>query len=83
MCVAVPMKVIQVDEFSCVAEIDGVRKRSSLLALEGVKVGDYIMTHAGMAISKLDPRLAKETLDLMREIVRAEKDMDKKDQSDE
>ena len=69
MCVAVPMKVVEVSEFSCVAEIDGVRKTASLMALEGVQVGDYIMVHAGLAISKMNPEAAAETLRLMREIV--------------
>ncbi len=72
MCVAVPMKVIEVSEFSCVAEIDGVKKTASIMALDGVKEGDYIMIHAGLAIAKLDPEAAEETLRLMREIKEAE-----------
>ena len=68
MCVAVPMKVVEVSEFACVAEIDGVRKNASLLALDNVKVGDYILVHAGLAIEKLDTMAAEETLRLMREI---------------
>ncbi len=72
MCVAGPMKVIEVSEFSCVAEIDGVKKTASIMALDGVKEGDYIMVHAGLAIAKLDPEAAEETLRLMREIKDAE-----------
>ncbi|VAX18529.1 hypothetical protein MNBD_NITROSPINAE01-1172 [hydrothermal vent metagenome] len=72
MCVAVPMKVIEVSEFSCVAEIDGVRKSASTMALDDVKPGDYIMVHAGLAIAKLAPEAAEETLRLMREIIDAE-----------
>jgi len=74
MCVAVPMKVIEVSEFSCVAEIDGVRKSASTMALDDVKPGDYIMVHAGLAIAKLAPKAAEETLRLMREIIDAEGD---------
>lgn len=74
MCVAVPMKVTRVDEYSCEAMMDGVKKRVSTLALEDLQVGDYIMTHAGMAIAKLDPTAAKETLALMREIVKQEEE---------
>ena len=76
MCVAVPMKVTQVDEFTCVAEIDGVTKKASLLALDGVSVGDYIMVHAGLAIAKLDTDEAEETIRLMREIVAMEEEPD-------
>ncbi|MBI4829637.1 MAG: HypC/HybG/HupF family hydrogenase formation chaperone [Nitrospinae bacterium] len=69
MCVAVPMKVIEVSEYSCVAEIDGVRKSASLMMLDGVKPGDYVMIHAGFALERIDPKAAEETLRLMREIV--------------
>ncbi len=68
MCVAVPMKVIEISEFSCMAEIDGVKKSASLLALDNVNIGDYILVHAGLAIEKLDTTVAEETLRLMREI---------------
>ncbi len=76
MCVAVPMKVTHVDAFTCVAEIDGVTKTASLLGIDGVEVGDYIMVHAGLAIAKLDTETAEETLRLMREIVAMEEEED-------
>ena len=63
------MKVIEVDEYTCVAEIDGVRKTANIMALDGVKTGDYIMVHAGLAIAILDTETAEETLRLMRDIV--------------
>ena len=77
MCVAVPMKVVEVSELSIVAEIDGVRKEASAMMLDDVKVGDYVMIHAGFAIEKIDPAAAEQTLRLMREII------DSEDQPDE
>lgn len=74
MCVAVPMKVVEVSEYSCVAEIDGVRKTASVMTLDNVAVGDYVMIHAGFAIEKVDPEIAEQTLALMRQIVDAEED---------
>jgi len=74
LCVAVPMRVVEVGEFDCVAEIDGVRKSANTMTLDDVKVGDYIMVHAGFAIAKLDPVTAEETLALMRQIVEMEGD---------
>lgn len=68
MCVAVPMKVIKVDKYSCVAEIDGVQRTISTMALDKVAVGDYVMAHAGLAIALLDEKEAEETLRLMRRI---------------
>ena len=52
-----------------IAEIDGVQKEASLQLLsENIEIGDYIIVHAGFAISRLDEKYAEETLVLMREI---------------
>jgi hydrogenase expression/formation protein HypC len=62
------MKVIRKDGETMVAEIDGVKRAASLLMLgEQVEVGDYVLIHAGFAISKLDKDEAQATLTLMRE----------------
>ena len=69
MCLGVPMKVISKDESGVIAEIDGVQKEASLKLLdELVEVGDYVIVHAGFAISRLDEKYAEETLQLMREV---------------
>ncbi|GFO53636.1 hydrogenase assembly protein HypC [Geomonas sp. Red276] len=68
MCLAVPMKVVSVNDDMAVAEVDGVKREASLMMLgEEAKVGDYLLIHAGFAISKLDEQEALETLSLMRE----------------
>ncbi|MEZ4598271.1 MAG: HypC/HybG/HupF family hydrogenase formation chaperone [Syntrophotaleaceae bacterium] len=68
MCLAVPMQVISRDGDTVVAEIDGVKRSASLMMLgEEVTEGDYLLIHAGFAISKLDEQEALETLALMRE----------------
>ena len=68
MCLAVPMRIIDIEGEKMVAEIDGVRREASLMMLsEEVKVGDFVLIHAGFAISRLDEDEALETLDLMRE----------------
>lgn len=68
MCVGVPMEVISRDGDTIIAEIDGVRREASLMILaDDVAVGDYVIVHAGFAISRLDEEEALETLALMRE----------------
>jgi hydrogenase expression/formation protein HypC len=62
------MQIISKDGNTAVAEIDGVRREASLMLLgEEVNVGDFVIIHAGFAISKLDEDDARETLALMRE----------------
>ena len=73
MCLAVPMKIVSREGDSVVAEVDGVQKEASIMLLgEEVTVGDYVIVHAGFAISKLDEKYAEETLSLMREVFSVE-----------
>lgn len=75
MCLGVPMKIVSRDGDSIVAEVDGVQKDASIMLLgEDVAVGDYVIVHAGFAISRLDEEYAIETLRLMREVF-SEEDM--------
>ena len=68
MCLAIPAKVISVDGKSAKVTIEDVEYTASLLLLDDVKPGDYIMLHAGFAIEKVDPYEAAETLRLLNEI---------------
>ncbi len=73
MCLGVPMQVLEVNCDTLIAEIDGVRREASLLMLsDTVAVGDYVIVHAGFAISRIDPVEAEETLRMMREVFAAE-----------
>ena len=61
------MEVISREGDNIIAEIDGVRREASLMILgDEVNVGDYVIVHAGFAISLLDKEEALETLELMR-----------------
>ncbi|GFO70521.1 hydrogenase assembly protein HypC [Geomonas limicola] len=63
------MQVISIDGDQAVAEVDGVKREASLMLLnDEVTVGDFVIVHAGFAISKLDEEDARETLALMREV---------------
>ncbi len=73
MCLGVPMKIMEKDGDTAIAEVDGVRREASLMLLgDEVNPGDFVIVHAGFAISKLDPVEAEETLRLMREVFRDE-----------
>jgi hydrogenase expression/formation protein HypC len=63
------MKIISKEGDTIIAEVDGVQKEASITILgEDVSVGDYVIVHAGFAISRLDEEYARETLHLMREV---------------
>jgi hydrogenase expression/formation protein HypC len=65
MCLAIPAKVISVDGTSARVTIEDVEYTASILLLDDVKPGDFIMLHAGFAIGKVDPQEAAETLQLL------------------
>jgi hydrogenase expression/formation protein HypC len=63
------MKIMSRDGDNIVAEVDGVQKEASVMLLdEDVAVGDYVIVHAGFALSRLDEAYAEETIRMMREI---------------
>jgi len=70
MCLAVPSKVVEIDEAFKTGRVDhlGVRIKVNLALLDDVKIGDWVIVHAGFAISKLDEADAEETLGLLREM---------------
>jgi len=67
MCLAIPMVLVERDEFEGVAEIDGVRRRISVMYVPEAVVGDYVLVHAGFAIGQVDADEAARTLEVLRE----------------
>jgi hydrogenase expression/formation protein HypC len=68
MCLAIPAKVLSVDGATAKVSIEDVEYTASLLLLNDVNPGDFIMLHAGFAIEKVDAAEAAETLRLLNEI---------------
>ncbi len=69
MCLGVPMQVKSIQGDVAVCEIDGVRREASLMMVDGIGVGDFVLIHAGFAIEKLDEEDARETLRIFRELL--------------
>lgn len=71
MCLAIPAKVIQrLENDQALVEVGGVRNQISLMLVDDVAVGDYVIVHVGFAISRLDAEEAEKTLALFDEIAR-------------
>jgi hydrogenase expression/formation protein HypC len=69
MCLAIPVCVTAIIGPGCVeAQIGGVVSRVATALLESVAVGDYLIVHAGFAITRLDVSEAEKTLALFAEI---------------
>jgi hydrogenase expression/formation protein HypC len=69
MCLAVPVRVIGLLGENWVdAEVGGVISRVSIALIGEVMIGDYLIAHAGFAITRLDVEEAEKTLALFAEI---------------
>ena len=71
MCLAIPGKIIEIDknkEHATVDYGDGIKRKANI-TLVNVKIGDYILVHAGFAIEVLNEKEAQETLNLFREML--------------
>jgi len=62
------MKVTEIDGNKALVETEGVKYRASVELLSDVRVGDYVIIHAGFAIQKLDEKEARETLSIFEEM---------------
>ncbi len=72
MCLAVPSKVVSVDEKHFTAEVDvlGNTKKVGIVLIPGVHIGDWILVHAGQAISIVSDEEANASLAVWEEILR-------------
>ena len=71
MCLAVPMRVVEIVEGSRArAEAGGISRVVDVSLLDNVVPGDYLIVHAGFAIEKLDPVEADARLALFDEMAR-------------
>ena len=71
MCLAQPAKIKSVKKNEAVVDFGGIRKKISLGITSGIKIGDYVLVHAGFAIGKVSPPEAEDTLKALAELRKA------------
>lgn len=73
MCLAVPGKVVRwLDHDPVMAraeiEFDGIRRVCHMACVSQAAEGDYVLVHAGVAISRIDPNEAQRVLDELAQL---------------
>ena len=69
MCLAIPAKIVELGENdSATVELGNVKKTIQMGLIEDPKVGEYVIIHAGFALSRLDEDEALKTLELFNEV---------------
>ena len=69
MCLAIPGKVVSLND-NGTGQVDylGSQVLTNFSLLPDIKVGDWVIVHAGFAISRLDQKEARRTLKLFQEL---------------
>ena len=73
MCLAVPGKIISIEEADAVfrngrVDFAGIVKNVNLSYVPEAKIGDYVVVHVGFALSIVDEAEARQVFDYLREM---------------
>jgi hydrogenase assembly chaperone HypC/HupF len=72
MCLAVPGLIIALDDYSALIDIMGLESKVNVQLIENLKVGDYVLIHAGCAIQKIDKDYFEELQKIFKSILDSE-----------
>ncbi len=72
MCLAIPGKVVSIDEANGLRsgriQFGGIVRQASLDFVPEAQVGDYVVVHVGYAISRVDAAEAERTYQLLEQM---------------
>ncbi|HIT29812.1 MAG TPA: HypC/HybG/HupF family hydrogenase formation chaperone [Candidatus Scatomorpha stercoravium] len=71
MCLAVPLKIIEIDGMNGVGEVEGLRRNMRLDFIKEPKLGEYVIVHAGFAIERLPEKQALADIEAWAEVENA------------
>ncbi len=81
MCLAIPGKIIEtIDDDSIMRQgkiaFSGIVKQVSLMLVPEAQIGDYVLVHAGVAISTLNQEQAQSSLQAIEGMTRMAREHD-------
>ncbi len=69
MCLAVPMKIIEINgDDTGKVEANDATYNVNLSLIDKPQLGDYVLIHAGFAIDRLDQEEANKRIELFKEL---------------
>ena len=70
MCLAIPSRIVEIDQFRATVDVYGARREINLMLLaEEVGIGDYVLVHAGFALQKVEQESAREALKVIDSVI--------------
>jgi len=80
MCLGIPARILEIDGSGLLAmgkvDFGGVIREVCLAYVPQAQVDDYVIVHAGFAISQLDEQEAQQSLELLAELGALEQEME-------
>ncbi len=67
MCLAIPLKLIEIKNDLGTIESGGIRRKVNLSLVENPELGDFVVVHAGFAITIMDQEEGEKTLSLIND----------------
>lgn len=70
MCLAIPSRIVEIDQLRATVDVYGARREINLMLLaEEVGIGDYVLVHAGFALQKVEQESAREALKVIDSVI--------------
>jgi len=71
MCLAIPMRISEIDGYNARCEAKGVFRDVSLFMMqdEPPTIGDFVMVHVGYALQKISEAEARSTWELLDQVL--------------
>ena len=71
MCLAIPMKIVEITADGGICDADGSRVPVNLMFIDAPRVGDYVIVHAGYALERWNTQVAEAQLAELRALTQA------------
>lgn len=68
MCLGLVMKVLNINEKEALCDYLGNKRKIRIDVINNIEIGDYLLVHAGFAISKLSKEEGEERLEIFKEL---------------
>ena len=68
MCLAIPGKILEINENSALVDFDGIKQKIIIALIQNPEVGKYVIVHAGYAIELMEEKDALNAIEEWKEM---------------
>lgn len=68
MCLAIPGKILEINENSALVDFDGIKQKIIIALIQNPEVGKYVIVHAGYAIELIEEKDALDAIEEWKEM---------------